>query len=55
MFGCWVCGQLYNDLVTIWHLGLCSVVFGLWLCNDCCMPIRGHCIDWIGNGICNEC
>jgi hypothetical protein len=55
VFGCWLCGQLYNDLVTIWGLGLFSVVFGLWLWDDFSVIIRGRNIDWIGNGICNEC
>jgi hypothetical protein len=23
--GCWLCIKLYNDLITIWGLGLCLV------------------------------
>jgi hypothetical protein len=41
---CWlVVGELIcNDLVTIWCFWLFGVVFGLWLCNDCFVIIRGH-------------
>jgi len=41
--GCPSVGQLVcNNLITIWGLGLFGVVFGLWLCNDCFVIIKGH-------------